>query len=216
MQHMEILMYMLAGRHRVLLEREKLAFTTPFLTSSIQEVWKRFKLIRRKDRFKWEKNLTDLVLKPGGKWMEDVVTIYTPMIWGDRHWVGLAINLDMGYVEIMDPLPSLYGDKKVVKFMEALLTSLPYLVKKVAKPQQTQFRGLKPFYWKRMKDIYINERGGDCGPLSIKFMELHAHGDPDPQMSGLTDTNVDDMRKQYAMDVYKTIVLPAYHAPPMP
>ncbi|KAJ4906091.1 ULP_PROTEASE domain-containing protein [Raphanus sativus] len=205
-QHMEILMYMLAGR-------EKLAFTTPFLTSSIQEVWKRFKLIRRKDIFKWDNNLTDLVLKPGKKWMEDMVTIYTPMIWGDRHWVGLAINLDMGYVEIMDPQPSLYADKKVVKFMEGLLTSLPYLVKKVAKPQQTQFRGLKPFYSKRMKDI--NERGSDCGPLSIKFMELHAHGDPDPQMSGITDTDVDDLRKQYAMDVYKTIVLPAYHAPPM-
>ncbi|KAG5384725.1 hypothetical protein IGI04_036195, partial [Brassica rapa subsp. trilocularis] len=38
--HMEILMYMLAGRHRELLDREKLAFTTPYLASGIQEVFK--------------------------------------------------------------------------------------------------------------------------------------------------------------------------------
>lgn len=209
-------MFMLAGRHRELLQSEKLAFTAPFLTSGIQEVWKRLKPIKRKDLFHWDKNLTDFVLKPGGKWMEDVMTVYTPMIWDDRHWVGLAINLDMDYVEIMDPLPSLYSDKKVVGFMECILTSLPYLVKKVAKPQQTQFRGLKPFYWKRMKDIYVNERGGDCGPVRVKFMEFHAYGDPEPNMSGITDTAVDDMRKQYAMDVYKTLVLPAYHAPIMP
>ncbi|CAN7034296.1 unnamed protein product [Brassica oleracea var. botrytis] len=148
--------------------------------------------------------------------MEDVFTIYTPMIWADRHWVGLAINLDMGYVEILDPLPTLYEDKKVQKFMESILTSLPYLVKKVAKPQQTQFRGLKPFHWKRITGSYINERSGDCGPVSIKFMELHSHGDPLPHMSGITDGTVDDLCKQYAMDVYKTVVLPAYHAPTFP
>ncbi|CAN6865853.1 unnamed protein product [Brassica oleracea] len=215
MQHMEIFMYMLAGRHKEMLHREALAFTTP-LVSGIQELWKRFKPLRRKDLFPWGERLTELVLKAGEKWMEDVTTIYTPMIWADKHWVGLAINLDMGYVEIMDPQPSLNKDKKVSTFMEALLTALLYLVKKVAKPQQTQFRGLEPFYWKRMKDIYINERSGDCGPLIIKFMEFHAHGDPAPHMSGITYIAVDDLHKQYAMDVYKTIVLPAYHAPTFP
>ncbi|KAL0647534.1 hypothetical protein Bca4012_045825 [Brassica carinata] len=89
--HMEILMYMLAGRHRELLDREKLAFTTPYLASGIQEVFK-----------------------------------------------------------------------------------------------------------------------------SIKFMELHSHGDPLPHMSGITDGTIDDLCKQYAMDVYKTVVLPAYHAPTFP
>ncbi|CAN6860035.1 unnamed protein product [Brassica oleracea] len=211
--HMEILMYMLAERHRELRDREKLAFTTPYLASEIQEVYKRFKKLARKDRFQWEDRLTELVLQPGKKWMEDVFTIYTPMIWADKHWVGLAINLDMGYVEILDPLPTLYDDKKVAKFMEPILTSLPYLVKKVAKPQQTQFRGLKPFHWQRMTGSYINERSGDCGPVSIKFMELHSHGDPLQYLSGITDGTVDDLCKQYAMDVYKTIVLPAYQAP---
>ncbi|KAG2292531.1 hypothetical protein Bca52824_039200 [Brassica carinata] len=214
--HMEIFMYMLVGRHKEMLHREGLAFTTPHLVFGIQELWKRFKSLRRKDLFQWGKRLADLVLKAGEKWMEDVTKVYTPMIWADKHWVGLAINLDMGYVEIMDPQPSLNKDKKVFTFMEVLLTALPYLVKKVSKPQQTQFRGLEPFYWKRMKDIYINERSGDCGPLSIKFMDFHAHGDPAPHMSGITHIVVDYLRKQYAMDVYKTIVLPAYHAPTFP
>uniref|UniRef100_A0A0D2ZRB2 Ubiquitin-like protease family profile domain-containing protein n=1 Tax=Brassica oleracea var. oleracea TaxID=109376 RepID=A0A0D2ZRB2_BRAOL len=214
--HMEIFMYMLVGRHKEMLHREGLAFTTPHLVFGIQELWKRFKSLRRKDLFQWGKRLADLVLKAGEKWMEDVTKVYTPMIWADKHWVGLAINLDMGYVEIMGPQPSLNKDKKVFTFMEVLLTALPYLVKKVSKPQQTQFRGLEPFYWKRMKDIYINERSGDCGPLSIKFMDFHVHGDPAPHMSGITDIVVDYLRKQYAMDVYKTIVLPAYHAPTFP
>lgn len=207
---MEILMYMLSGKHRELLQTEKSSFTTPFLTSGIQEIWKRFKPLKRKDRFQWDNRLTELVLKPGEKWMEDVITVYTPMIWGDRHWVGLVINLDMGFVEILDPLPSLNPDKKVARFMEPVLTALPYLVKKVARPQQTQFSGLKPFYWKRIEDHYKNERGGDCGPVSIKFMELHAYNDPDPGMAGITDNIVDDLRRQYAMDVYRTFVLPAY------
>ncbi|KAF8088111.1 hypothetical protein N665_0553s0011 [Sinapis alba] len=214
--HMEILMSMLAGRHRELLDREKLAFTTPYLASEIQEIFKKFKQLKSRDRFGWDTRITDLVLQPGKKWMGDVFTIYTPMIWGNKHWVGLAINLDMGLVEVLDPLPTLFLDKKVEKFMEPITVSLPYLVKKIAKPQQIQFCGLQPFHWKRINRLYNNERSGDCGSVSVKFLELHSHGDPAPHMSGITYRTVDDIRKQYAMDVYKTIVLPAYHAPMFP
>ncbi|KAF8048001.1 hypothetical protein N665_2731s0002 [Sinapis alba] len=161
-----------------------------------------------------EDTLTEIVLKPGRKWMEDVTTVYTPMIWADTHWVGLAINLDLGLVEILDPLPTLYADRKVARFMDPVLKSLPYLVKKVAMYEPTQFRNLEPFTWTRVPDIYINERSGDCGPVSVKFMELHAHGDPAPHMSGITDRTVDAFRKQYTLDIYKTYVLPAYYAPP--
>ena len=207
-QHMEI--YMLAGRHRELLDREKLAFTTPYLASGIQEVFKGFKKLARKDRFKWDTRLTELVLQPGKKWMEDVLTVYTPMIWGDKHWVGLAINLDLGCVEVLDPLPTLYKDSAVGRFMAPVLKVLPYLVKKVANYELTQFRGLAPFTCHRIKDLYINERGGDCGPVSVKFLEMHAQGDPD-HMSSITDRDVDDFRKQYVLDIYKTIVMPAYY-----
>uniref|UniRef100_A0A0D3B5F8 Ubiquitin-like protease family profile domain-containing protein n=1 Tax=Brassica oleracea var. oleracea TaxID=109376 RepID=A0A0D3B5F8_BRAOL len=211
--HIEILMYMLVERHAQLLQGENLLFSTPHLTSIIQQKWRKFKAARIKDTFHWDKRISDFITTPGKKWMEDVTTVYTPMIWADRHWVGLAINLDVGLVEILDPNPTLYSDSKVAEFIEPVTTSLPYLIKRFADPQLTQFRHLSPFAWNRIPDLYSNQRSGDCGPVSVKFLEMHAHGDPEPNMSSLTDENVDDLRKQYTLDVYKTIVLPAYHPP---
>ncbi|KAG2248955.1 hypothetical protein Bca52824_088583 [Brassica carinata] len=184
--HMEILMHMLAARHRGVFEEKKLAFITPHLTSGIQAISKEFNKSRKRDTFKWDEQLTGFVLQPGKKWMEDVVTVYTPMIWGDKHWVGLAINLDLGCVEVLDPLPTLYKDTTAGRFMAPVLKALPYLVKKVANYQLTQFHGLAPFTWHRIKDFYINEKGGDCGPVTVKFLEMHAHGDPE-HMSSITD-----------------------------
>ncbi|KAG2311239.1 hypothetical protein Bca52824_022796 [Brassica carinata] len=196
--HMEVLMHMLAERHSSLLEEQKLAFVSPHLTSGLQAV-SRFQQIKKEG--------------PCKKWMEDVFTVYTPMIWDDQHWVGLAINLDLGYVEILDPLPDLYKDRDVDRFMAPVLKTLPFLVKKVANYQLTQFRGLEPFSWHRVSRLYINERGGDYGLVSVKFLELHAHGDPENHMSRFTNKTVDDIRRQYALDIYKTIVMPAYYAP---
>ncbi|CAN7073557.1 unnamed protein product, partial [Brassica oleracea var. botrytis] len=212
--HMEILMHMLGARHSRLFEEQKLAFITPHLASGIHAISKSFNKSRKRETFLWDDQLTDLVLQPGRRWMEDVFTVYTPMIWADKHWVGLAINLDLGCVEILDPFPTLYSDRSVARFMAPVLKSLPYLVKKVANYQLTQFRGLQTFTFHRVSDLYINEIGGDCGPVTVKFLEMHAHGDPDPGMSSITDSKVADFRKQYALDIYKTIVMPAYYAPP--
>lgn len=74
----------------------------------------------------------------------------------------------------------MYVDRKVEWFMEFVLITLPYLVKKVAKHQQTQLCGLDPFSWYCVPDIYYNERTGDCGPISIKSFEMNAHGDLAP------------------------------------
>ncbi|KAF8113248.1 hypothetical protein N665_0054s0060 [Sinapis alba] len=211
--HMEILMAMLAERHNQLLARERLLFCTPYLTSIIQQKWRKFKATRRKDIFHWDKRLSELVTSPGNCWMEDVFTIYTPMIWADRHWAGLAINLDLGLVKILDPLSMLYSDSRVAGFTEPVLTSLSHLVKKFADPQQTQICGLEPFAWSRIQGLYIKERSGDCGPVSVKLLEMHTHRDPEPHMSSFTDDIVDDFCKQYTMDIYKSIVLPAYHPP---
>lgn len=125
--------------------------------------------------------------------------------------MGLAINLYMGYVEILDLLPSLHGVRRVGKFIKPLMASLPYLVKKVTMCEITQFSGLKPFIWRRIPDLYTNSCSGDCGPVSMKFLEMHTHGDPPPNMTSITDRIVDDIQKQYAMDIYKTMVLPAYN-----
>ncbi|KAF3573030.1 hypothetical protein F2Q69_00058342 [Brassica cretica] len=83
--HMEILMHMLGARHSRLLEEQKLAFITPHLASGIQAISKSFNKSRKRETFLWDDQLTDLVLQPGRRWMEDVFTVYTPMIWADKH-----------------------------------------------------------------------------------------------------------------------------------
>ncbi|KAL0773266.1 hypothetical protein Bca101_038417 [Brassica carinata] len=108
-RHMELLIHMLTARH-----------STHPLTE------------KKGSTFVWDERLVDIVLHQGKKWMEDIHTIYTLMLWNCKHWVGLAINLDMGYVEILDPLHALYADSHVERFMQPLLTILPYLVRKVA------------------------------------------------------------------------------------
>ncbi|KAG2313872.1 hypothetical protein Bca52824_016994 [Brassica carinata] len=192
---MEILIHMVARRYSTILTREKSAFITPLLVSYIQDAWSEFKSCRKRDAFVWDQRLLEIVLQPGKKWMDDIHIIYTPMLWGRSHWVGLAINLDMWYVEILDPLPDLHADRRVKHFMQPLVTILPYLVKKVAMCELTQFSGLKKFVTTRIPDLYINTRSGDCGPVSMKFLEMHALGDPAPSMGGITDKIVDDFRK---------------------
>ncbi|CDY56567.1 BnaCnng30650D [Brassica napus] len=139
-RHMEVLIHMLAARHSTHLLTEK-----------------------KRSTFVWDERLVDIVLHQGKKWMEDIHTIYTPMLWNCKHWVGLAINLDMG---------------------------------KVAMCELTQFSRLKEFVWRRIPDLYNNSRFCDCGPVSMKFLEMHTLGDPAPHMSGITDQTVDDFRKQ--------------------
>ncbi|KAG2308576.1 hypothetical protein Bca52824_028324 [Brassica carinata] len=70
--------------------------------------------------------------------------------------------------------------------------------------------GLEPFGVELMADGYQNTRSGDCGPVAMKFMELHATGVEEPQVDDLTDGLVDIFRKQFAMDVYRDWIVPLY------
>ncbi|CAN8237984.1 unnamed protein product [Cochlearia groenlandica] len=44
--------------------------------------------------------------------------------------------------------------------------------------------------WKRPILFTKRRRSGDCGPVSMKLMELHAYGDPPPTMAGLRTDHV--------------------------
>uniref|UniRef100_A0A0D3BWB9 Ubiquitin-like protease family profile domain-containing protein n=1 Tax=Brassica oleracea var. oleracea TaxID=109376 RepID=A0A0D3BWB9_BRAOL len=197
-RHKKILIHILAARHSTHLLSYKSTSTTPLLPSYICNSWADFAPCRKRSTFVWDERLVDIVLHQGKKWMEDIHNIYTLMLWNSKHWVGLAINLDM--------------DSRVERFMQPLLTILPYLIRKVAMCELTQFSGLKKFVWRRISDLYNNTRSGDCGPVSMKFLEMHTLGDPAPHMAGITDKTVDDFRKQYALDIYKTIVMHVYSA----
>ncbi|KAG2288838.1 hypothetical protein Bca52824_048442 [Brassica carinata] len=67
-----------------------------------------------------------------------------------------------------------------------------------------------PFRVSRLGGLYQNVRSGDCRPVAVKFLEMHATGNRSPTMSGLTDDFVDIFRKHYAMDIYKGVVVPLY------
>ncbi|KAG2316083.1 hypothetical protein Bca52824_019205 [Brassica carinata] len=171
----EILVHMLSARHHEILQTEKAAFVPPTLCSLINNIFEEFSRSKKKNTFVWDERLVDIVCCPGKKWMEDIHTIYTPMLWNQSHWVGLAINLDMGLVEVLDPLPALHGVRRMAKWMKPVLSILLTLSRK------------------------------------LQFPRVAAHGDP-ARDGGITDQIVDNLRKRYAMDIYKTMVLPRIHA----
>ncbi|KAL0875598.1 hypothetical protein Bca101_025303 [Brassica carinata] len=208
--HMKVLMHMFGERHKDMLLMENASSTPPELTSLMQSKDRQFQAAINKDRIRWDPRLEKLILLPGKTWMKEVNRVYTPMKWGDRHWVGLVIDLVGGHVLLYDSLPSLYREAKVLRFLKPILQMLPYLIRYVAKDNS---RDLSPFTWARITGVYENLRSGDCGPVCVKFMEMHLYSDPAPYMRGITDDNVDKFRQIYAMEAYKTIVLPAYPTP---
>ncbi|CAN6928059.1 unnamed protein product [Brassica oleracea] len=49
---------------------------------------------------------------------------------------------------------------------------------------------------------------GECAQVPFRVVRMHATGDRNPTMAGLTDDLVDIFRKHYAMDIYKGVVVP--------
>lgn len=133
---------MLAQRHQQLLVDHNLFFASPQFSSGLQENFKDFDKHPQKEQYRWVDDLTSMCNQPGKKWLQDIYTVYTPMIWKDKHWVGLVIKLDIGLVEILDPLPTLYKDVTVQRCMKPVLNSLPYLLKQIANPNTVLIFGL--------------------------------------------------------------------------
>lgn len=154
--------------------------------------------------------LSGFLTKEGRRWGAEVDTLYAPMIWDGNHWVGLCISLKDWRVLVLDPNPGLKDMSVVWGIMETVSKMLPYVVANVCPPPGDGSYTLDPFTVKRMGGAYENRRSGDCGPVAVKFMEMHALGNPNPRMDGLTDELMDIMRKQWAMDLYKDWVLPVY------
>ena len=79
-----------------------------YFTKLIQSSWAAFSEAEDKLHFDWGKNLASYVTgKTKGKNLKfklggDVDMVYTPMMWGADHWVGLCINLLTANVTILD------------------------------------------------------------------------------------------------------------------
>lgn len=61
-------------------------------------------------------------------WFADVDTLYTPMNWGNGHWVVLAVDLKESSIAILDLLISARDEKKVETVMKPLLQMLPAVI----------------------------------------------------------------------------------------
>lgn len=139
-------------------------------------------------------------------WISDVNTVYTPMNWGNRHWVGLVISLHTWHIDILDPLLRCTSDRKVSSLISPLVKMLPHLIKSSCSPTNGNPFPPSDFSFSRLEGLPQNERTGDCGPFAIKLMEMHANGYSVEEMSGISDSVVDQFRMQYAMDVYEEFV----------
>lgn len=185
-------------------------FVPPWFANALQGKYRSFSSAKNKKRVHCPDQIIRFVSAPETEWFVEVDTIYLPMIWADAHWVGVVIHLGNWLVEILDPNVGLYCDRKVNSFIAPVVEMLPYIINKHCQPRASQTHGLRPFVWKRVNDIYENKRSGDCGPLAIKLLEMHCTGSTSDTFNTITDERVDNLRKQYALDVYEDLVAPIY------
>uniref|UniRef100_A0A0D3BSG8 Ubiquitin-like protease family profile domain-containing protein n=2 Tax=Brassica oleracea var. oleracea TaxID=109376 RepID=A0A0D3BSG8_BRAOL len=211
-EHMEALIDYVGVRHDERLRQRRCIFLKPWFVAHLQGKARSFNAAKfNKGRVVGDGRLSSFLTKEGKRWREDVDTLYTPMIWDGNHWVGLCISLTDWRVLVLDPNPKLKDMGAVRGLLDSVAQMLPYLVEKVCPPPVEGAYNYEHFLVERMGGSYENRRSGDCGPVAIKFMELHALGNPHPRMDGLTDDLVDLIRKQFAMDLYKDWVVPLLH-----
>ncbi|KAL0657601.1 hypothetical protein Bca4012_078186 [Brassica carinata] len=149
--HMAVLMHMLDMHHKDVLQMENATFMPPTLTSLMQCKDHQFQATVKKDKIRWDHRISKLILLSGKIWMKEVQKVYTPMIWVDRHWVGLAIDLRARHVDVLDSLPSLYDEEDVQRFLRPNLQMLPYLIRYLVKNNS---RDLSPFTCQRRTGTY--------------------------------------------------------------
>ncbi|CAN7018627.1 unnamed protein product [Brassica rapa subsp. trilocularis] len=208
--HMEVLMQYSERRYGFGVHLEGGMFLAPWFTAHMQGKGRSFKAARRKTGVAGDAKITNYLTRPRQRWGMEVDRLYTPMIWEGTHWVGLCISLTEWTIYVFDPYPQGKTMEQVEELLEPVSTMLPYVAKKVCPPEVVGERAQVPFRVERVTSLYENRRSGDCGPVAVKFLEMHATGDPQPTMAGLTDDLVDIFRKHYAMDIYRGVVVPLY------
>ncbi|CAD5327188.1 unnamed protein product [Arabidopsis thaliana] len=129
--HMEVLVSLFSQKLATTLTNQRAAFVQPWFANHLQGKLKGFKAAKMKSRVKWSEPMKQFIVGPNTEWFADIDTIYLPMISDSKHWVGLAINLGVWSVEILDPNIDLYEEDEVRRFFEPVVTILPYLIQRI-------------------------------------------------------------------------------------
>ena len=209
-QHIDCLVNYIWQKHGDFLAKRRVTFVDSMFTSMLSNKFLSFTQHNDCATYKWNALLVAYVsgVVDGRssqlQWLKDVDLVYVPMNWGKKHWVALAIDLPTGHIDILDPFQDLTSARKVVSYMNPIVQMLPPLLRSVCSEVPSSWPA-SGFSFLRIPGVAQNSRGGDCGPLAIKFMELHSHHLSVP-LRQLTVQQVDNLRLHYAIDLYSTYV----------
>ncbi|CAF2077279.1 unnamed protein product [Brassica napus] len=136
-EHMEALIDYVGVRHDERLRQRRCIFLKPWFVAHLQGKARSF------NAAKFNK----------GRVVEDVDTLYTPMIWDGNHWVVLCISLTDWRVLVLDPNPKLKDMGVVRGLLDSVAQMLPYLVEKVCPPPAKGAYNYEPFAVERMGGV---------------------------------------------------------------
>ncbi|CAN6919333.1 unnamed protein product, partial [Brassica oleracea] len=139
------------------------------------------------------------------KWLQDVDHLYACHFINGNHWVALDIDLGKETIHVYDSILSIVEDNKEIRnvcrpFAKMIPTILNAMV-----PTTLRKKSDKQFAVRRLRTVPQNEKPGDCGVYTIKYIECLAIG---CTFEGLSDKNILDIRKNLAAEIYDEVGQP--------
>ncbi|CAL9248818.1 unnamed protein product [Arabidopsis halleri] len=204
--HVEAMLSLVCHRFHGPLSEKRIGIMDTWFTRTLCNEFPKFNKSKKKQAWSWTSLIKNYVrgVVPGRMnilgWYSDVDILYAPMSWGSDHWVALMIDLKTGKISIMDSLERANNKKAVDKIMKPIVVMLKAIVEDLVQDTNSTSPVATSFVYERLSDVSQNDRTGDCGPLSVKFIELHSQG---LGLDGISDDMVDCLRLQYALDIYE-------------
>lgn len=203
---MEAMLSLVCHRFYGPLSEKRIGIMDTWFTCTLCNEFPKFNKSKKKQAWSWTSLIKNYVcgVVPGRMnilgWYSDVDILYAPMSWGSDHWVALMIDLKTGKIAIMDSLERANNKKAVDKIMKPIVVMLKAIVEDLVHDTNSTSPVATSFVYERLSDVSQNDRTGDCGPLSVKFIKLHSQG---LGLDGISDDMVDCLRLQYALDIYE-------------
>lgn len=212
-QHMDLILRTFWRKRGSYLAAKGIILLDSLFTQLLCSQYSNFVNAAAPSAFLWDPLVASYIEGTGGDrterttWFKGVNTVYVPMNWGNRHWVGLVICLKSSHIDILDPYVDCSSDNEVATYMEPLVTMLPRLLKASCDPTDISVLLDSPFSYHRVEGLPQNTRTGDCGPFVMKLIEMHSHDFSVEDMGHIPDAKVDIFRMDYAIHVYEELLV---------